>query len=163
MYNCDTRSEIQMSTYAKEFFDKYYEKLKELTEKGYLEGSFLPPNSSLIDKRLELIIRTCQDLDQMHLFTDGNIRTIAFLVMNKMLIENGFNPTYETIKGKKKVITELQKDAKNCDKVYLASDPDREGEAIAWHLKDALGLKDKDYERVVFNEITKESFPFKSC
>lgn len=78
---------------AKEFFDKYYEKSKELTEKGYLEGSFLPPNSSLIDKRLELIIRTCQDLDQMHLFTDGNIRTIAFLVMNKMLIENGFNPT----------------------------------------------------------------------
>ncbi len=71
-------------------------------------------------------------------------------------IENGFTPQYEAIKGKKKVIDELKKEAKNSDMVYLASDPDREGEAIAWHLKDAMGLKDKDYERVVFNEITKD-------
>jgi len=71
-------------------------------------------------------------------------------------IENNFEPTYEPIKGKKKLITELKKQAKECDKVYLASDPDREGEAIAWHLKDALKLKDKDYDRVVFNEITKD-------
>ena len=71
-------------------------------------------------------------------------------------IENGFTPQYEAIKGKKKVIDELKKQSKNSDMVYLASDPDREGEAIAWHLKDAMGLKDKDYERVVFNEITKD-------
>ncbi|MDD3048525.1 MAG: type I DNA topoisomerase [Bacilli bacterium] len=71
-------------------------------------------------------------------------------------IENKFNPTYEPIKGKKKVITELKSDTKNVEKVYLATDPDREGEAISWHLKDALNLKDKDYDRVVFNEITKE-------
>ena len=70
-------------------------------------------------------------------------------------IENNFTPTYETIKGKKNVIKELKKDAEASNKVYLASDPDREGEAIAWHLKDALGLKDDDYDRVVFNEITK--------
>ncbi len=70
-------------------------------------------------------------------------------------VDNGFTPSYEPIKGKKKVITELKKDAKSSKMVYLASDPDREGEAIAWHLKDALGLTDKDYERVVFNEITK--------
>ena len=69
-------------------------------------------------------------------------------------IENGFAPNYEPITGKKKVINELKKDANLSDKVYLASDPDREGEAIAWHLKDALGLKDDEYERVVFNEIT---------
>ncbi len=69
-------------------------------------------------------------------------------------IENNFEPSYEPIPGKKKVISELKKDAKNSDTVYLASDPDREGEAIAWHLKDALGLKENDYERVVFNEIT---------
>lgn len=70
-------------------------------------------------------------------------------------IENHFEPTYEPIKGKKKDITALKKDAKVSKKVYLATDPDREGEAISWHLKDALELKDDDYERVVFNEITK--------
>ena len=69
-------------------------------------------------------------------------------------IENGFKPNYVPIKGKEKVIKELKKDVKDSDMVYLASDPDREGEAIAWHLKDALGIKDKDYKRVLFNEIT---------
>lgn len=71
-------------------------------------------------------------------------------------IENDFKPTYEPIRGKKKVITELKKMAKDSDKIYLASDPDREGEAISWHLKDAMKLKDSDYDRVVFNEITKD-------
>ena len=70
-------------------------------------------------------------------------------------VDNGFTPTYEAIPGKKKVINDLKKQAKESNKVFLASDPDREGEAIAWHLKDALGLKDDKYERVVFNEITK--------
>lgn len=71
-------------------------------------------------------------------------------------VDNGFAPSYAPIKGKKSVITELKKLSKASDKVYLASDPDREGEAIAWHLKDALSLKDKDYDRVIFNEITKD-------
>ena len=71
-------------------------------------------------------------------------------------IENHFEPKYEPIKGKKKDITSLKKDAKESKMVYLATDPDREGEAISWHLKDALGLKDDEYERVVFNEITKD-------
>lgn len=71
-------------------------------------------------------------------------------------IDNGFEPSYAPIKGKKSVITELKKLGKASNKVYLASDPDREGEAIAWHLKDAMGLKDDDYDRVVFNEITKD-------
>ena len=71
-------------------------------------------------------------------------------------VDNGFTPSYAPIKGKKSVITELKKLSKASDKVYLASDPDREGEAIAWHLKDALSLKDKDYDRVIFNEITKD-------
>ena len=69
-------------------------------------------------------------------------------------IEDGFKPNYIPIKGKKSVITELKKDVKNSDIVYLASDPDREGEAIAWHLKDALGIDDDNYKRVLFNEIT---------
>ena len=69
-------------------------------------------------------------------------------------LDNDFKPNYIAIKGKAKVISELKKDVKECDMVYLASDPDREGEAISWHLEDALGLKN-NYERVVFNEITK--------
>ena len=69
-------------------------------------------------------------------------------------IENGFKPNYVPIKGKSSVIKSLKKDVKDSDMVYLASDPDREGEAIAWHLKDALGIKDKGYKRVLFNEIT---------
>ena len=70
-------------------------------------------------------------------------------------LENHFEPNYVPIKGKKKDITTLKKDAKSAKMVYLATDPDREGEAISWHLKDALELKDEEYERVVFNEITK--------
>src|SRR5574344_51581 len=72
-------------------------------------------------------------------------------------LEDHFKPNYVTIKGKKNVIDELKKDAKASRKVYLATDPDREGEAISWHLKDTLGLKDKEYGRVVFNEITKDA------
>lgn len=70
-------------------------------------------------------------------------------------LENNFEPNYVAIKGKKKDITALKKDAEKAKMVYLATDPDREGEAISWHLKDALALKDEEYERVVFNEITK--------
>ncbi len=69
-------------------------------------------------------------------------------------IENGFKPNYVPIKGKSSVIKALKKDVKDSQMVYLASDPDREGEAIAWHLKDALGIKDEGYKRVLFNEIT---------
>ena len=69
-------------------------------------------------------------------------------------IENDFSPNYIPIKGKKSVIIELKKDAKDSEMIYLASDPDREGEAIAWHLKDALGIKENKYMRVRFNEIT---------
>ncbi len=70
-------------------------------------------------------------------------------------VDNDFAPSYIPMKGKKKVITDLKKLSKDVDQVYLATDPDREGEAISWHLKEALGLT-KDYERVTFNEITKD-------
>lgn len=70
-------------------------------------------------------------------------------------VDNEFEPSYIPMKGKKKVITDLKKLTKEVDQVYLATDPDREGEAISWHLKEALGIK-KDYERVTFNEITKD-------
>ena len=70
-------------------------------------------------------------------------------------IENDFKPNYTAIKGKTKDIKALKKLVDESDKVYLATDPDREGEAISWHLYDELGLNDDNYDRVVFNEITK--------
>ena len=70
-------------------------------------------------------------------------------------VENGFTPNYIAVKGKSKLITELKKAVKDSDFVYLATDPDREGEAISWHLKDALKIKDDKYKRVLFHEITK--------
>lgn len=71
-------------------------------------------------------------------------------------IENGFKPNYIPLKGKKKIITELKKCVKDASHVILATDPDREGEAISWHLKEALNIKDIDYDRVLFHEITKD-------
>lgn len=72
-------------------------------------------------------------------------------------IEDHFKPNYVTIKGKKKVIDDLKKEANHADFVYLATDPDREGEAISWHLYDALGLDENEYDRIVFNEITESA------
>ena len=71
-------------------------------------------------------------------------------------IENDFEPDYKPIKGKEALIKELKKSAKDSDVVYLATDPDREGEAISWHLKALLGLDDDKARRVTFNEITKK-------
>ncbi len=70
-------------------------------------------------------------------------------------IENGFKPDYVNMKEKAKTIAELKKLSKACDNVYLASDPDREGEAIAWHIADVLGLDLNDKNRIEFHEITK--------
>ena len=71
-------------------------------------------------------------------------------------IDNGFKPSYIPIPGKQKTIADLKKMVKDSDKIYLATDPDREGEAISWHLKEALSIKDNEYERVLFHEITKD-------
>ena len=70
-------------------------------------------------------------------------------------VDHDFAPSYIAMKGKAKVISELKKLSKGSEHIYLATDPDREGEAISWHLKEALGLKN-NYERVTFNEITKD-------
>ncbi len=71
-------------------------------------------------------------------------------------LENNFKPNYKVISGKGKLVTELKKEVKNSDYVILATDPDREGEAISWHLLDTLKLGD-NYGRVVFNEITENA------
>lgn len=71
-------------------------------------------------------------------------------------IENNFKPNYEIIKGKKKDVSALKKLVNEADHIYLATDPDREGETISWHLFDELNIDENKYDRVVFNEITKE-------
>ena len=71
-------------------------------------------------------------------------------------VEHGFQPDYQPIKGKEETISELKKAAKKSGKVYLATDPDREGEAISWHLKELLNIPDDKTYRVTFNEITKK-------
>ena len=72
-------------------------------------------------------------------------------------VENDFEPKYITIRGKGDILANLRKEVKKADKVYLATDPDREGEAISWHLATALKLNDKDAKRITFNEITKNA------
>lgn len=69
--------------------------------------------------------------------------------------ENDFEPKYITIRGKGDILAKLRKEVKKADKIYLATDPDREGEAISWHLMKALKLEEKDVSRISFNEITK--------
>ena len=70
-------------------------------------------------------------------------------------VKKDFKPKYEVIKGKEKLVEELKEAAENSDKVFLATDPDREGEAISWHLAYLLDLDVEEQNRVTFNEITK--------
>ena len=72
-------------------------------------------------------------------------------------IDNGFTPKYEVSEDKKNVVSELKKNVKAADTVWIATDEDREGEAIAWHLKEVLSLEKKDTKRIVFHEITKKA------
>ena len=86
----------------------------------------------------------------------GHIRDLPKSKMG-INIENDFEPEYINIRGKASLINSLKKDAKDAKKVYLATDPDREGEAIAWHLAYILGIDPESICRVTFNEITKEA------
>ncbi len=72
-------------------------------------------------------------------------------------VDHDYEPKYITIRGKGDILAKLRKEAKKADKVYLATDPDREGEAISWHLSKALGLEGKKMYRITFNEITKSA------
>ena len=85
----------------------------------------------------------------------GHVRDLPKSKMS-VDIEGGFIPNYQPIKGKEDVISDLKKAAKKSDRVYLATDPDREGEAISWHLTELLGIPDDKTYRVTFNEITKK-------
>jgi DNA topoisomerase-1 len=87
----------------------------------------------------------------------GHIRDLPKNNKKAIDIENGFTPHYEIIKGKERVVSEIKKLAEDANEVLLATDPDREGEAIAWHIAEALGLKNNKIKRISFHEITKEA------
>ena len=91
------------------------------------------------------------------LSSQGHVRDIEAVGKNSLGIdfEHGYMPHYAIDPHKERLIEELQREAKKADTVWLASDEDREGEAIAWHLKEVLGLETKDTKRIVFHEITK--------
>lgn len=86
----------------------------------------------------------------------GHIRDLPKSTMG-VDIENDFEPKYINIRGKGPLIKDIKKEAKNSKKVFLATDPDREGEAIAWHLAHILGMDQEDHIRIAFNEITKDA------
>ena len=88
--------------------------------------------------------------------SNGHVRDLPKSQMG-IDIEHDFEPKYITIRGKGDLLSTLRKAVKKSDKVYLATDPDREGEAISWHLTKALKLEDKDCKRITFNEITKNA------
>lgn len=88
--------------------------------------------------------------------SNGHVRDLPKSQMG-IDIEHDFEPKYITIRGKGEVLAKLRKEVKKADKVYLATDPDREGEAISWHLSKALNLEGKNYARITFNEITKQA------
>ena len=95
--------------------------------------------------------------DYKVLSSKGHIRDLATTGKYGLGVDldDNFKPNYILMAGKTKLVNELKKESKKADNVILATDPDREGEAISWHLKETLGLKDNNYGRVVFNEITK--------
>ncbi|HRJ36178.1 MAG TPA: toprim domain-containing protein, partial [Flavobacteriales bacterium] len=86
----------------------------------------------------------------------GHVRDLAKSGLS-IDIDNGFLPHYEVSEDKKKVITELKKLSKGAEVIWLATDEDREGEAISWHLKEALELPENRTRRITFNEITKNA------
>lgn len=88
--------------------------------------------------------------------SQGHVRDLPKSQMG-IDVDNDYEPKYITIRGKGDILAALRKEVKKADKVYLATDPDREGEAISWHLANALKLSDKEIYRITFNEITKNA------
>ena len=88
--------------------------------------------------------------------SNGHVRDLPKSTLG-IDVDHDYEPKYITIRGKGELLASLRKEVKKADKIYLATDPDREGEAISWHLYHALKLQDKDCSRVTFNEITKDA------
>ena len=115
-------------------------------------------------KKYLVIVESPEKSKNIHGFLGSNYKVIATKGHVRDLpkselgidIENDFEPKYITIRGKGEILAQLRKEVKKADKVYLATDPDREGEAISWHLLYALKLDPEKTARVTFNEITKD-------
>ena len=88
--------------------------------------------------------------------SNGHVRDLPKSQMG-IDVEHDFEPKYITIRGKGDILAKLRREVKKADKIYLATDPDREGEAISWHLSQALKLEDKNVQRITFNEITQNA------
>ena len=112
-----------------------------------------------------IIVESPAKANTIKKFLGGNTKVVASMGHIRDLpkskigrdIEHDFEPEYINIRGKGDLIKSLKKDAKDAKKVYLATDPDREGEAISWHLAAALKLDEKKMRRITFNEITKNA------
>ena len=117
----------------------------------------------MIDKLV--IVESPAKANTIKKFLGGNSKVVASMGHIRDLpksklgvdIEHNFEPEYINIRGKSTLINQLKKDASEAETVYLATDPDREGEAIAWHLAYILGLDPETVLRVTFNEITRKS------
>lgn len=117
----------------------------------------------MVDKLI--IVESPAKANTIKKFLGGNVKVVASMGHVRDLpksklgidIENNFEPQYINIRGKASLIKELKKEAKNAKQVYLATDPDREGEAIAWHLSYLLGIPEDAQCRITFHEITKEA------
>ena len=112
-----------------------------------------PAKAKTINKILgnDFVVKSCM----------GHVRDLPTKELG-IDIENDFRPHYVTIRGKGKILAELRKAAQSAETIYLATDPDREGEAIAWHVAHARSRSDDEVQRIMFNEITpkavRESF-----
>ena len=109
------------------------------------------------DRRVTCESEDNQKISGQQLCGNGVPGTCADLPKSQLGIdvEHDFEPKYITIRGKGDILAQLRKEVKKADKIYLATDPDREGEAISWHLTMALKLEGKKVYRISFNEITK--------
>ena len=121
---------------------------KKQTEKKSLVIVESPAKSKTINKYLGSGFQVVASM--------GHVRDLPGKGLN-VDIENDFAPNYDIMTGKKRTVISLKAAAKKCDHLYLATDLDREGEAIAWHLAEILGFPKEQTSRVVFNSITKKA------
>jgi len=126
---------------------------KETPKKGYLVIVESPAKSKTINKILGSEYKVVASMGHL-VDLPGDRMGIDF--------EDNFTPEYTVMKGRKKYLTTLKKEAKNVKAIFLAADPDREGEAICWHLKNQLQKKGVDVFRVSFEEITERAFSISS-
>ena len=127
-------------------------RLKEQERKEYMAKYLVIVESPAKAKTIKKFLGSNYEV----IASNGHVRDLPKSQMG-IDVDNDFEPKYITIRGKGDILAQLRKEVKKADKVYLATDPDREGEAISYHLSKALKLDDKKYKRITFNEITKNA------